>query len=141
MVIARTEQITIANQMEKAGEVQAWFDMVAEAWSISTRTLFHMDLVINEILSNILLHAFEENQEGQITLQLEHLGQTINLHVTDNGKAFDPFSLPEPQLPTDLGEASVGGLGIHLMKQVGVDHKYWRTDQKNHVSFHFTEKT
>lgn len=139
MVLTRTEHISIANEMEKAGEVQAWFNMVAEAWSISTRTLFHLDLVINEILSNVLMHAFDESQEGQIKVQMEHQGDVINLLVSDTGKPFNPFGMAPAELPSNLAEASLGGLGIHLMKQVGIDHKYWRENGHNHVSFNFKE--
>ena len=41
---------------------------------------------------------------------------TITIH--DQGRAFDPTSVPEPDLCCPLEERPLGGLGLHLMQKL-----------------------
>ena len=74
-------------------------------------------IVINLIV-NSLLHAFEKDEEGEIKLEVESVGEeTLKLVYTDNGmgipnsirkRIFDPF------VTTKRGQGG-SGLGMHLV--------------------------
>jgi hypothetical protein len=38
------------------------------------------------------------------------------MELADDAPAFDPTSVPEPELGLDLGHRPFGGMGIHLMR-------------------------
>jgi anti-sigma regulatory factor (Ser/Thr protein kinase) len=38
--------------------------------------------------------------------------------MRDNGRAFDPSSVPEPNVKADLSERKIGGLGMYLMRKL-----------------------
>ena len=57
-------------------------------------------LIINELVSNALKHAFPDNRKGEITIHL-HCGDDgrISLTVADNGKGLAPArvsAIPRP---------------------------------------------
>lgn len=74
--------------------------------------------IVSNLISNALLHAFEDKQAGEICIFTQSVNQeTIELVVQDNGvgmspdlmlKAFDPF------FTTKLGQGG-SGLGLHIV--------------------------
>lgn len=62
--------------------------------SLDLDTLHPLGLLVNEIVSNSLKHAFNEDIEScEIYLKLYKEGNYCNLEVGDNGIGFDPKSL------------------------------------------------
>jgi len=52
-------------------------------------------LIINEVVSNSLQHAFPEGRGGEICVTLEENAGMVSLVLTDNGVGFPPGSEPE----------------------------------------------
>lgn len=51
----------------------------------SQRKAVSISLIINELIQNILKHAFEKEKEGKINIEFVVENDTIHIHVTDNG--------------------------------------------------------
>ncbi|MCL4294917.1 MAG: PAS domain-containing protein [Anaerolineae bacterium] len=62
-------------------------------------------LIINELISNALKHAFPNNYPGEILVELQKDQQQISLCVSDNGIGF----------PTDLDFQNTNSLGLQLV--------------------------
>ncbi len=62
-------------------------------------------LVVNELLTNCLKHAFPEGRGGTITISMSHQRGRAELVVADDGIG----------LPADLDPASTGSLGLDLV--------------------------
>ena len=67
-------------------------------------------LIINELITNSLKHAFEETQSPQIHLSLEESGQ-LNFMYEDNGSGFDPESVT-----SSLGTKLINILSLNQLK-------------------------
>jgi anti-sigma regulatory factor (Ser/Thr protein kinase) len=84
------------------------------------------DLLVaaEEAFTNVAKHAYDD--AGSVEVSVEVDGMAISLTFRDHGRPFDPLSVPPP----DLGEAPedrvVGGLGIHLMRNLVDDVRYFR---------------
>jgi len=70
-------------------------------------------LIVNELVSNSLKHAFPERRKGQVEVTLRSAGTDVVLEVADNGAGF----------PANLDFRSPGTLGLKLVaifaEQVG----------------------
>jgi anti-sigma regulatory factor (Ser/Thr protein kinase) len=53
------------------------------------------------------------------------------IQVTDSAPAFDPLSLPDPELDGDIEDRKIGGLGIYLVRQVMDTISYRYENGKN----------
>jgi len=53
------------------------------------------------------------------------------VEVEDDGRQFNPLELPEPDLEKKLEERPIGGLGIHLVRNLMDELEYRRTHNKN----------
>jgi serine/threonine-protein kinase RsbW len=53
--------------------------------------------------------------------------------VEDDGPHFDPLSLPPPDVTVGLADRRVGGLGVHLVRNLMDTVSYARTAGRNQL--------
>ena len=51
--------------------------------------------------------------------------------ITDSGIPFDPTQKEEADISLSVEEREIGGLGIHLVRQIMDEVRYERKDDKN----------
>ncbi len=121
----RVEELsTITAAIEQFGDAEQWPpDMV-----------FQINLVIEELGLNIMTHGKSEDLE-KIEIMLTAEGESLTIEIVDNGRPFDPTSdAPEPDLSSELGERSIGGLGVHIVRSLVDSLCYRRQGGRNHVT-------
>ena len=65
----------------------------------------------------------------------EVAGRGIEVEVSDNAKAFDPLSLPLPDLSEPLERRTADGLGVFLIRSMMDEVRYQHFDGRNHLLF------
>jgi anti-sigma regulatory factor (Ser/Thr protein kinase) len=93
---------------------------------IGTGTQYRCELVFEEIVTNIIRHAFSGTGDHTITVALEVVGSEVVLEFEDDGKAFDPRCAPEPE-PIAAATAAAGGRGLPLVRSAVRALEYQRT--------------
>lgn len=71
-------------------------------------------LAVDEALTNVIRHAYEDASPGVMKVVLEDLPDRLEIMIEDRGRKFDPTKLPPPKLPRE----KPGGLGIHLIRTI-----------------------
>jgi len=69
---------------------------------------------------------------ARVLLQLA--GQDVIVVFSDRGVAFNPLDAPLLDLAANLEQRGVGGLGIHLVRQIMVDLAYQRPEGWNRIT-------
>lgn len=64
-------------------------DIEVESMIIDIDSLVPLALIVNELMSNSLKHAFDSNQLGQIRFVFKRAGDKIHLLQSDNGRGFE----------------------------------------------------
>ena len=121
----RVEELsTITVAVEQLGDAEQW----------APDLVFQINLVIEELGLNIMTHGKSEDLEKiEITLTAEE--KSLTIEIVDNGRPFDPTSdAPEPDLDSGIGERSIGGLGVHIVRSLMDSLCYRRQGGKNHVT-------
>jgi serine/threonine-protein kinase RsbW len=106
-------------------EFGQWHEVPEEA-------LFVMNLSLDEVVTNIVTHSPKSPpgaREIVIRLSTEH--GAVCAEVEDDGGAFNPLSLPAPDIAASLHDRSPGGLGIHLVRSLMDDVNYCRIGRRN----------
>lgn len=88
------------------------------------------ELVIEELLVNIVSHAFTETG-GEMSIDCRMDGSRLHLRVMDNGSPFDPTIQPAPDLTLSLEDRTAGGLGIFLVLKMADTVSYTRKGSQN----------
>jgi two-component sensor histidine kinase/ABC-type amino acid transport substrate-binding protein len=90
--------------------------------TLNVDTAIPCGLIINEIISNSLKHAFDIGQKGKISVKFFQNGNKVRLEISDNGKG----------LPKDFDIDQNGSMGIPLIQtlalQIEAEMSYSGTD-------------
>lgn len=103
---------------------------------ISRRSLFEVNLILDEIFTNIISYGFAEGGEAQrVRIAFTVTDDRLVVVVRDRGVPFDPIARGSPDLPCDVEACRIGGLGIHLIKNLADEVSYRRVDGMNVLTF------
>jgi anti-sigma regulatory factor (Ser/Thr protein kinase) len=111
-------KIVIRNQISEISRVNEIFQESSKPWNLSLRMEAQMDLILDELLSNIIKYAYTDDDPHEIEINIECKDNKIFLNIVDDGIEFNPLDYPEPDLNPNLSERQIGGLGIHIIKNL-----------------------
>lgn len=95
-------------------------------------TLMHdVHLVVEEVACNVIDHGAEEGREPTLELVATVEGSQLSMEFRDDGRPFDPLSQPPPDLYADIADRPIGGLGVHLIRELAEEVAYARDDGLN----------
>ena len=92
---------------------------------------FDLNLVLEEMFTNSVRHGGCAGLEDAARVRLELQDDGVHVEYADRGRPFDPLSAPAPDLESRLEDRQVGGLGVHLVRQVMRDLEYRREGEWN----------
>ena len=87
-------------------------------------------VAVEEIFVNIAHYAYEPEDEGFAELFIS-IDENIVMRFEDSGKHFDPTKKEAPDLSVPIEEREIGGLGLHLVKQLMDKVEYEYSNGKN----------
>ena len=90
-----------------------------------------MQLALEEHLTNILSHGYNDKLEHQIRVWVQLNTPELRVEVEDDGRPFNPLEQPSPDLSQPIEERPVGGLGIYMMRKSLDGMEYRRQAGKN----------
>lgn len=130
-----SRKITIKNTIEEIQTAIQVFEEFAEENKMPMATTMKVNIVLDELLSNIVKYGFPEDKQGKIDISLELFSTgKLTIVLSDKGVPFNPFSTDVPDLSMPVEERTIGGLGIHLVKELMDEYSYQRTLDLNVVS-------
>ena len=126
------KEITMAAKVENiedmTDELNAWF----EENDISMKITLQLDVVLDEVLTNIASYAYE-GEPGDMTVRAEMIngGSTLRMEFFDKGIYFDPLAKEDPDITLAAEERKIGGLGIFIVKKTMDNVSYERKGDTN----------
>ena len=91
-------------------------------------------LAVNEAVTNVLLHGYD-GQPGPVTICVENVNDDLRVVLTDSAPPFDPTRVPPPDIFLPLEDRPLGGLGVHMMRQLTDELVYRALDDGNELVF------
>lgn len=89
---------------------------------------YDLDLILEELFTNVLKYSSGSDTVA-VRLQSEGPTITISLSEFDVAKAYDITRSPDPDLSRPIAERKVGGLGIHMVRQLADTIRYEYKDR------------
>jgi serine/threonine-protein kinase RsbW len=90
----------------------------AQTAGFGDQALDQIELAVDEACANVVQHAYQGREPGDMEVSCCLDGQDFVVRVRDWGKSFDPDEVPEVDVNAPLEERTLGGLGLFLIKQV-----------------------
>ena len=123
--------LTLPNDINTIPQLNEFIDAVCEELEIDMALAMSLNLAMEEAVVNVMDYAYPEGTEGEVGI--EAIADETQLHFTisDSGKPFDPTAKEEVDTTLSAEERPIGGLGIHLIRQLMDNISYERKDGKN----------
>ena len=143
--------ITLPNDVQTVPQLAEFVDQVCEEAGFDMATIMKLNLAIEEAVVNVMNYAYPAGTAGNVTIEAvlqpasaasasgvsgpggfpAGVVGSLTFIISDSGVAFDPTVKPEVDTTLSAEERNIGGLGIHLIRQIMDSVSYERTDNRN----------
>jgi anti-sigma regulatory factor (Ser/Thr protein kinase) len=130
--------LTLANQLSELDELSQWAERMGEELGLGPRQVFHLNLALEEVVTNVMKYAYGPGVDLPIGVELEDGPERVLVRVLDRGPEFNPLALPPPATDAPLDERRIGGVGIYLTEKVMDNLSYARQGQMNVLTMEMT---
>lgn len=124
-------RIVLRNNIEEIARMQGFIDELVAELCLTPEDAFNIHLALEEAVSNVIMYAFPEGEQHDITLTVRHVDDTLIFRVIDAGREFDPTLQPDADVTLSLEQRPIGGLGIFLIRRIMQRVEYHRIDGNN----------
>jgi serine/threonine-protein kinase RsbW len=91
------------------------------------------ELALEEIFLNIVMHGSRPGTTPRVLVSLELGTDGVTMTIEDDGPQFDPLTLTLPDVTASLADRKVGGLGVHLVRNLMDTVSYARVAGRNQL--------
>jgi serine/threonine-protein kinase RsbW len=91
-------------------------------WDAPRRAHFRLRVALSEALANAIVYGNCEEESCVVEVRAECLPDAVHLHVTDEGRGFDPATVRDPVTPDDLEQPC--GRGLFLIRNLMDDVRF-----------------
>jgi serine/threonine-protein kinase RsbW len=132
-------ELQIYNDLIELRSMSEWLSQACKKLAMTDDLARDLDACANEAVANIILYAYEDLESHQINMRLELKDSSLIFTIQDDGIAFDPFNSKATlsQSYDTIGEITIGGFGIKLIRSLANECNYYRSDNKNIMSLGF----
>ena len=92
-------------------------------------------IVLEELLTNLSRYGYPKRPElkGMAEVALELENNQLTIEFGDDGQPFDPLTSAPPDFDQSVESRQVGGLGLHMVRELTDEAHYSRRDGRNVV--------
>lgn len=129
-------ELRVGAGIDAIGEATSWLGELAEAGGWPDAMRFGLELSLEEALTNVVLHGFKGvDHAPDIRIECYGMPQDrVAVRIVDNGIAFDPTRVREPDVPASIEDAKIGGHGVQLMRNFLESLSYERVGDQNRLT-------
>jgi serine/threonine-protein kinase RsbW len=128
-------ELQLLNNIGELEKLNLKVEELSEQWGLAPRTIFNLNLVLEELVTNVIFYAFRDGQEHEFLVEFVKEDNELIIRIIDDGIEFDPTASDVPDdINKPIEERQIGGLGIHFVKNITDLFTYQRADGKNIIT-------
>jgi len=130
----------VPNNLESVQIFIQDFGRFATKQAVESETVQQLQIVFDELLSNIIKYAYTDNDPHEIEVKVRFYGDNLTITILDDGQQYNPFNNQKPDTTLEIQDREIGGLGIHLVKFFVDEYEYHYKEQIKKNSIHLTKQ-
>jgi anti-sigma regulatory factor (Ser/Thr protein kinase) len=103
-------------------------------FGLSELTISEINICLDELFTNIVLYGYNDDLEHKIRFIMTVDDSTLIATIEDDGVPFNPLKKKAVKLPKDVDSAKIGGLGIHITRELMDNISYERNQGLNRLT-------
>ena len=131
LAVRYENSITLPNDVQAVPQLSTFVDEVCETAGYDMGTTLRINLAIEEAVVNVMNYAYPVGVKGEVYIGAQINDERLKFVISDSGTPFDPTAKAEVDTTLSAEERSIGGLGIHLIRQIMDSINYERIEGKN----------
>ncbi len=129
------QHFTLRNDLQDISQLAERIEAFGEEGALSVQHIYQLNLVLDELLTNIVSYGYDDGLTHEISLRLRAEPGSLTAILRDDGKPFNPLEeAPAAVLDGSIEDRPIGGLGIHFMRTLMDEVVYQRQDGHNQLT-------
>jgi anti-sigma regulatory factor (Ser/Thr protein kinase) len=129
--VANSLAISFANDMQELTHLLQVVNVFLEPRALSSKLVYAVNLILEEILMNIIKYGYDDEDSHEIEVQIGVEKEEIALTVIDDGKEFNPLTIPGLARSKSAMDRLEEGLGLQFVRHMRNAMEYRRQEDKN----------
>lgn len=129
--VRMSKSITLPNDTQEVPRLAAFVEEVCEAVGFDPAVTMQMNLALEEAVVNVMKYAYPIGMHGNVSIEAQANDVRLKFTIIDSGKPFDPTVKADVDTTLSAQERPIGGLGIHIIRQIMDSINYERLDGHN----------
>lgn len=129
----QTLEVHLPNSLDAIGLLGEKMEEWGNENTIPVKVIGCMTLMLDELVTNIIMHGYPQGSDGRIEVELGLDGQAVVATLRDWAPAFDPFSVAEADTTLAIEDRDIGGLGVHFVRRMADEYTYVRNGDTNEI--------
>ena len=125
------KEIKLKNQVGELEHVAVFIEEICEELGLGMELQMNLNLVMEEMVSNVIFYAYPEGTDAEIGLMAEYDGKELTFVLSDRGREFDPTLKEDADIDVNPIDREIGGMGIWIVKNIMNQVTYQRLEGKN----------
>jgi anti-sigma regulatory factor (Ser/Thr protein kinase) len=121
----------LRNDLSEMRQIEQWIQTFAQAARLSPAARNAFDLALVEWITNVISYAYADAVGHWITIRFLASPDQARVEVEDDGRPFNPLSLPTVDTSVPLDQRPIGGLGVHMVRNLMDSVEYRRAEDRN----------
>ena len=118
------------SEIHEIPRIRKDLEFLESHWKIPLSKKRQILVIVEELFSNIVRFAYEDQQEHTIELRMKKNESTLEIEIIDDGIPFNPLEHGKAP-PDDPSLATSGGMGLTLVQTFSNRMSYQRRGDKN----------
>ena len=132
--ISEQASVKIRNKLSEMPKIIDYFEAFAKENDLSRGAIQKFNIVLDELLNNIISYAFNDDDEHHILVKFQLKYLRLIITIEDDGIPFNPFRADPPDIELSIAERNLGGLGVHIVKNLVDEYHYIRQSKRNIIN-------
>ena len=132
--MANTLSISFANDIRELTHVLQVVNIFLEPRELQSKLVYAVNLILEETLMNIIKYGYDDEDSHEIEVQIELQEDEVALTVIDDGKEFNPLTIPGPDRAKSAMDRIEEGLGLQFVRHMRNAMEYRREGDRNILS-------
>lgn len=140
--INHCSSITVQAEKENIKKLSDFAESCLRRLKCPEENIISFKIAIDEAAANVCGYAYPDGKTGTVTLKClyERKKHRYSIIVSDSGVPFNPILAPKAKLDGTAEERKIGGLGIHIIKELTDNVRYRYSGGKNILTMSIKDK-
>ena len=125
------DRLTLPNDISTIPQLAEFVEGIAEELELEMEITMSLNLALEEAVVNVMSYAYPKDTKGELYIDALSDDKALKFVITDQGVPFDPTAKDDVDISLSAEERPIGGLGIHLVRQLMDSIEYERVDGQN----------